>query len=166
MMNVAVLRAINVAGHQGVPMSDLQAFFEDLGFEDVKTLLQSGNVVFRGNATEDLLEREARKRLGLATDFFVRSAKEWKAIVDRNPFAREASDDPGRLVAAVLKGRGSAFEWPGPEIVRVDDSIAYIYYPNGQGRSKLNAATLDRKLGTRVTARNWNTIMKIAAALH
>lgn len=164
-MQVALLRAVNVAGHHPVSMARLSVFFEELGFENVKTLLQSGNVVFHGEATETMLEHAAKKRLGLQTDFLVRSAEQWRTIVDRNPFAHEAKDDPGRLVVAVLKGRGKPFNWAGPEIVRADGTHAYIYYPNGQGRSKLTTAVLDKNLGTRCTARNWNTVLKIAAAL-
>ena len=164
-MNVALLRAINVGGHEPVSMADLRAFFEKLGFSDVKTLLASGNIVFRGRATETLLEQEAKKRMGLQTDFFLRSTEQWQAIVDGNPFAREAKNDPGRLVVAVFKGRGTPFEWAGPEIVRADDTNAYIYYPNGQGRSKLTTAVLDKNFGTRCTARNWNTVLKILNAV-
>ncbi len=164
-LRVALLRAVNVAGHQPVSMADLRRLFDDLGLSDVKTLLASGNIVFRGTTTEEQLEREAKNRLGLATDIFVRSASEWQTLIGRNPFAQQAADDPGRLVVAVLKTPGKAFEWPGPEIVRVDGKTAYIYYPNGQGRSKLTTAVLDKNLGTRCTARNWNTAMKIAAAL-
>ena len=164
-LRIALLRAVNVAGHQPVPMADVREFFEDLGFRDVKTLLQTGNVVFRGDATEAMLEREAVKRLGLATDIFIRSADEWRRIVDRNPFRRQAEDDPGRLVVAPLKASGNDFAWPGPEIVRLDGNTADIYYPDGQGRSKLTATMIERKAGTRCTARNWNTVMKIAAAL-
>lgn len=164
-MNVALLRAVNVAGHQPVSMAELRAFFEDLKFTHVKTLLNSGNIVFDGTATEEMLEREAEKRLGLATDFIVRNASEWQKIVERNPFAREAKDDPARLVVFPMKAAAKEFDWPGPEIVRVDGTNAYIYYPEGQGRSKLTTAVLDKRLGTRGTARNWNTAMKIAAAL-
>lgn len=163
-MNVALLRAVNVAGHQPVPMAGLRAFFEELGFEDVKTLLQSGNVVFSGKTTEAFLETEAKKRLGLATEFFVRTAKEWISIVERNPFVREAKNDPARLVLLTLKRAAHDFEWPGPEIVRVDGRNAYVYYPDGQGRSKLTNAVLAKRLGTACTARNWNTVLKLGAA--
>jgi uncharacterized protein (DUF1697 family) len=190
-MNVALLRAVNVAGHQMIAMADLRAFFEALGFDDVQTLLQSGNVIFRSGvipSREDgeespsdrrrrglsrssalgmteLLEREAKKRLGFATDFFIRTADEWQTIVDRNPFTAEAKNDPGRLVVAVLKGAGRQFDWPGPEIAHVDGRNAYIFYPDGQGRSKLTAAVIEKKSGTRCTARNWNTVTKLNALL-
>jgi uncharacterized protein (DUF1697 family) len=100
---IALLRAINVGGRAAVAMSDLREFMSDLGFKDVRSLLQSGNLVFdggrqTGSALECLFEREAAKRLDLRTDFFVRSAKELETIVAKNPFRKEARDDPGHLV--------------------------------------------------------------------
>src|ERR1700676_5167246 len=104
---IALLRAVNVAGHGGVAMASLRAFFSDLGFAGARTLLQSGNVVFDGDsggaALEHRLESEAAKRLGLRTTFFVRSAVEWDALIAENPFADEAKDDPSHLVAVCLK---------------------------------------------------------------
>ncbi len=166
-MNVALLRAVNLAGKNAVSMADLRELFTDAGLEDVQTLLQSGNVVFRGKTTEQSLAKEAQKRMGVAIEFFVRSAKEWDAIIGGNPFPREAKDDPAHLLVLTLKsaGPGGPVDWPGPEILRVDGRTAYAFYPNGVGRSKLTNAIIEKKLGTRVTGRNWNTVLKIQAAL-
>jgi uncharacterized protein (DUF1697 family) len=92
---IALLRAINLGSHKPIAMSALRDFVADLSFTDARTLLQTGNVVFRGEAQsagklEHLLEMEAKARLGLDTHFFVRSAKDWKALVSRNPFPDEA----------------------------------------------------------------------------
>src|SRR5262245_27436062 len=102
-VHIALLRAINVGGNAKVAMSDLRDFVASLGFADVQSLLQTGNLVFRGGrqsgaALEEVLETEAAKRLGLETDFFVRTAKEWETIVARNPFRDEAHSDPSHLV--------------------------------------------------------------------
>ncbi len=124
----------------------------------------------RPDATlEARLEREALARLGLTTSFFVRTAAEWRALVAANPFPREAEDDPGHLVvhflkapvpAAVLRGLQAAIV--GRETVRAVGRQAYITYPDGIGRSRLTPALLDAKLGQRGTARNWNTVRKLA----
>ena len=103
MKHVALLRAVNLAGHNRVGMADLKALLAGLGFADAQTLLQSGNIVFTGGnkttaSLEQALERAAAKQLELETDFFVRTAKEWQAIVDANPFPREAKDDPSHLL--------------------------------------------------------------------
>src|SRR5689334_10904886 len=97
-------------------MAGLRAFIADLSFSDARTLLQTGNVVFRGKAQsaselEQLLEREAKARLGLDTDFFVRSQQDWKTLIGRNPFVEEAARDPSRLVVLFLKNA------PAPESV-------------------------------------------------
>src|SRR2546421_405741 len=100
-MDIALVRGINVGGHKKIAMADLRALLESMGFADVKSLLQSGNLVFRRSdrtasaAIERVLEAEAASRLALEADFFVRTAKEWRAIVDANPFPREARKDPG-----------------------------------------------------------------------
>lgn len=171
---VALLRAVNLAGHNRVAMAELRGFCEALGYEDVRTLLQSGNLVFRSKGAkapelERRLETEAAKRLGLETDFFVRTAAQWKTIVDGNPFPKEAERDPSHLVVTCLKAKPKARAIQaldgaiaGPETARVSGRHAYIVYPNGIGRSKLTNAVVEKALGTRGTARNWNTVSKLA----
>lgn len=172
---VALLRAINVAGHKRVAMADLRALLTQLGLDEAQSLLQSGNLVFRGNPRsgprlEALLEVEAQQRLALQTDFFVRTAQEWKAVAARNPFREEAQRDPGHLVVMFLKSAPDAKDVKalqaaitGPEVVRADGRQAYIVYPNGIGRSRLTNALIEKKLGTRGTGRNWNTVLKLGA---
>jgi len=175
MTYIALLRAINLAGRSAVAMSDLRDLVGTLGFTNVQTLLQSGNVVFRGArrssaALERRFQAEASQRLGVDTDFFVRTAAEWEALIAQNPFRDEAQRDPGRLLAVVLK-RAPADEdiralqgaIKGPEIVRGGARHAYIVYPDGVGRSRLTSAIIEKKLGSSGTGRNWNTVLKLAA---
>jgi uncharacterized protein (DUF1697 family) len=100
-------------------------------------------------------------------DVFVRTAAETAAIVAGNPFPAEARSDPGRLVVLLLKETKDAAVLNGAvagrEIARGKGRQVYVYYPDGQGRSKLTNAVIEKKLGTRATARNWNTITKLAA---
>jgi uncharacterized protein (DUF1697 family) len=173
---VALLRAINLAGRGAVAMSDLRDLFTLVGFTGVRTLLQSGNVVFRGPrqsgaALERRLEAEAVKRLGVETEFFVRTAAEWQALIAHNPFREEAQRDPGHLLAIILKRapepenvQALQAAVQGREIVRGGDRHAYIVYPDGVGRSRLTNALIEKKLGSRGTGRNWNTVVKLAAA--
>lgn len=88
----------------------------------------------------------------------------------RNPFPEEAERDPGHLVVMILKGAPAAHEVKalqdairGRELVRADGRAAYVVYPDGIGRSRLTTALLEKKLGTRGTGRNWNTVLKLAA---
>ena len=170
---IALLRAINVGGVK-VSMADLKALLVDLGFEDVRTLLNSGNVVFRGKDNtgelEKLFETEFAKRVARPIEFFVRTAEEWNSIIDRNPMTDEARRDPGHLLVVVLKRAPSDQEVEslraaivGPEIVQADGKQAYIYYPAGVGQSKLTAKLIEKHLGGPGTGRNWNTTLKLAA---
>jgi uncharacterized protein (DUF1697 family) len=169
------LRAVNVAGHQPVAMANLRNLLSELGFRNPQSLLQSGHLVFdadrQADATiEHLIEQKMKERLGLDTNVFVRSADAWASIIARNPFREEAERDPARLVAVLLKTKPDATAFAalraaitGPETAHGDGRQAYIVYPEGIGRSRLTAALIEKKLATRGTARNWNTVMKLAA---
>src|SRR5258708_3320244 len=174
-VQIALLRGINVGGHRPVAMSDLRDLITGLGFDSARSMLQSGNLVFRGDAQtgeilERLLEAEAETRLGLHADFLIRSAKEWKEVVVRNPFRKEAARDPGHLVVMFLKAAANAkdvkavqAQIAGPEVIRADGRHLYIVYPAGIGKSRVTNTLIEKKLGIRGTARNWNTVLKIAA---
>ena len=170
--HIGLLRAINLAGFNRISMSELRALMDALGLADAQTLLQSGNVVFRSDASPDqleaLLEKASVKRLGVQTDFFVRTAKEWRALIEGNPFPKEAKADPGHLLAVVLKAEADAAKVvalqkaiTGREVVRAKGRCLYVVYPDGVGRSRLTSALIEKKLGTRGTARNWNTVLKL-----
>jgi uncharacterized protein (DUF1697 family) len=174
-MHVALFRGINVGGHKMVSMADLRVLLDGLKLTEVRTLLQSGNAVFqsdglRGSALERLLEEQIEKRFEQTVTCLVRTAAEWKAIVAGNPFLKEARDDPGHLVVMCLKKAPKEEDVEslrraitGPETLRAKEKQLYIVYPAGQGTSKLTNALIERKLGTSGTARNWNTVLKLAA---
>jgi uncharacterized protein (DUF1697 family) len=162
-VHIALLRAVNLVRHNRVAMTELRALATGLGFTNAQTLLQSGNLVFRSDVTgsklEGMLEAEARKRLGLDTDFIVRTARQWNAIAASNPFLAEAKDDPAHLVVMVCKdvvGKDLKITGARSELVRTQGREIYIYYPDGIGRSRL-------KIDVCGTARNWNTVLKLAA---
>ena len=173
MTYVALLRAINVGAHNRIAMADLRAMCEKIELPNAKTLLVSGNLVFESRVTssaklEGLLEASSTKHLGVTTDYFVRSAKEWQAIIAANPFPAEAKTDPARLImmclrdapsAAAVKALQSAIK--GRETVRANGKQAYFIYPDGMGHSKLTITTIEKAFGTRGTARNWNTVLKL-----
>jgi len=100
-MRIALLRGVNVGGAKKIAMAELKAMVEALGFTDVKTLLQSGNVVFEAGERSDaeleaLLETEAERRLGLVTRFIVRGPKAWRMMIDANPMPTAAEREPSR----------------------------------------------------------------------
>jgi uncharacterized protein (DUF1697 family) len=173
--HVALLRAVNVGGAK-VAMSDLKALCEGLGFTEVSTLLNSGNVIFTssktGAALETLLEKEMAKRFARGTDFLVRSAKEWSALIATNPFPEMARRDPGHLVAMPLKdapGKAAMAKLEaaikGRETAKAVGKTLYLTYPDGIGVSKLTITVIEKALGTRGTARNWNTVLKVGERL-
>lgn len=174
--HLALLRAVNVAGHQIIGMAHLRAWLTRLGFADVRSLLQSGNLVFKGGAKssaqlERMLEAAAAKQLKLETDFFVRSAAEWQEVIAHNPYPAEAERDPGHLLVMCLKDAPAAAAVralqaaiTGRETVRTWGAHAYLVYPDGVGRSRLTIALIERTLGSRGTGRNWNTVLKLEAA--
>jgi len=158
-------------------MAELRDMLTALGFADARTLLQSGNAVFRAKARppaklEALLEAETVKRLGLTCDYHVRTAAELAAAIDANPFKAEAKKDPSRLLlmfykapldkAAVKAAQAAIEAIEGPEIVRCDGRHLYMYFPNGQGTSKAGPV-VGRILKVFGTGRNWNTVTKLAA---
>jgi uncharacterized protein (DUF1697 family) len=170
---ISVLRAINLGSHNKIAMSDLRAMLQKIGCEEPKTVVLSGNVVFKSaigaaDKVEKLLEDASTKHLGVTTDYFVRTAKEWQAIIAANPFPSEARNDPGHLVMMCLRDVPSAAQVKalqaaikGREVVRVKGKHAYFVYPDGIGRSKLTIKLIEKVLGTRGTARNWNTVLKL-----
>jgi uncharacterized protein (DUF1697 family) len=176
-MHVALLRGINVGGHNQVAMSDLRDLLSKLGLADAKSLLQSGNLVFRsdrltGEKLEHSLEIETAKRLKFTADYLVRTADEWRTIIAKNPFPDEAERDPSHLLVMCLKAAAAkkdvqALEAAirGPEVVRAVGKQLYLVYPAGIGRSKLTGTLIENKLNTRGTARNWNTVQKLAELL-
>ena len=171
---IALLRAVNVGGSH-VAMADLRGMFEALGFAHVRTVLQTGNVLFEGGsrtgaALESFLEAETRKRLNLGSDYLVRSTAEWIDLVAANPFPDEARRDPSHLVVMPLKTAPGKREVAtleaaieGREVLRAKGRVLYVVYPDGIGRSKLTVSLIEKKLNTRGTCRNWNTTLKLLA---
>jgi len=147
---------------------------DNLGFEDGRTLLQSGNVVFRSRSTsEPTLERTLAqsilRTMGVRTEVFVRSPEVWASVIAGNPFGPEAEDDPSHLLVMSLRDAPAEDRWKalaaaisGRERVLGSGRHAYLVYPDGIGRSRLTAARIESHLGTVGTARNWNTVTKLA----
>jgi uncharacterized protein (DUF1697 family) len=174
-IHIALLRGVNVGGNKKIAMSELRDFCTSLGFRDPQSLLNSGNLVFRcdtqsGTDLERHLEAECEKRLGLHTEFFARTAKEWTTAIARNPFPDEANRDPGHFLVMCLKKAPAAEQVAtlqaaitGREVVRAVGKQLYMIYPDGVGDSKLTNAVVDKHLATRGTARNWNTVLKLGA---
>ncbi|SCE77962.1 Uncharacterized conserved protein, DUF1697 family [Micromonospora coriariae] len=170
---VALLRGVNV-GSTRLAMADLRRLVTDLGHDDVRTYLQSGNVVF-GSGVRDAeklaagIERALADELGLSVSVLVRSARELAAVAGGNPYA-EREDDPTRLLVAFLatapkKSTVDALTVPGSENVAftVTGREVFLHYVDGgYGRSKFTNAYLEKKLGVVATSRNWKSVRALA----
>jgi uncharacterized protein (DUF1697 family) len=171
----ALLKGINLNGRK-LPMADLKALVEAVGYGDVKTLLASGNVVFAceetdGAKVEATLEA-ALDAHGLRTDIVVRSAGDLDAIIAANPFPDAARDRPSHVVvlfhrdpvpAALLAAIPAIYA--GRERLVALERELYADYIDGIGESKLPQAMAKLKFPKVATARNWNTVVKLAALL-
>ena len=169
---IALLRGINLGSHNRVSMPDLRAALADAGYEEVRTYVQSGNVVLDGDASAAELERDLQAliadRCGVDTPVLVRSAEELAGVVERNPFA-EIADDPKRHQVSFLSAppaddvvRGLLDADLAPERVVVDGREIHAWHPAGIQRSPLANRLTDKRLGVTATARNWRTV----TALH
>jgi uncharacterized protein (DUF1697 family) len=168
---VALLRAINLGARNRVPMSELRRLCGDLGYADVVTYIQSGNVVLRSPArsaaaVERALTTAIEKELGLSIAVIVRTGAELAKVVAGNPFPKA---EPNRLHVAFLDAKPAAaharaleaFDSGGADEVKVRDREAYMHTPKGYGVSKLSGAIVESRLQVVATARNWNTVTKL-----
>ncbi len=176
MRYVALLRAVNVGGRK-VTMKELKEAAEKLGYENARTLVASGNLVFDTKKTADAkleatLEARIEKTFGLFSEVMVRNPDEWAAIIKANPFLKKAKEDPAHLVCLVCKTapdakaidtwlKGFRAKYDKGEQLKVVGREIYIDYGPSIGQSKL---ILPKKLVTG-TARNWNTVLKLQAML-
>ena len=172
---LAFLRGINVGGKKTIAMGKLKALLEELGFEGVKTHLNSGNVVFaakekNANKLTKTIESAVGKEFGFAPVIVLRNSAELKAILAKNPFPKMEKSDPSHLLVMTLAGKPNAGAkskladaYQGDEEIHIAGENVYLTYPNGIGRSKLTNTLLEKHLGVAGTARNWNTLTKLLA---
>ena len=160
---VALLRGVNVGSHQRVPMAELRAALTGLGLRDVATYLASGNALFTSELDAAALERAVHsailERMSVGTTVLVRSAAELDAVVTANPWPERAAEEK-KLHAVFLTAEPAAvpdFSRFAPDEVQVRDRVAYVWYANGAGQSKLQLSLP----GVEGTARNWTTVLAL-----
>jgi uncharacterized protein (DUF1697 family) len=173
---VCLLRGVNVGGNKLLKMAELKALFESLRLRDVKTYLQSGNVVFRSDETDrDVLTRRIeeaiRKKNGMEVKIILRTTDELRKVIAANPLPPEERNPSGLVVAFLGGPIGDAAKAILSSLKIASEELhfgkheLYIYFPAGMADSKLSKALTEKKLGVNVTARNWNTVnalLKIA----
>ena len=170
--NIALLRGINVGGKNKLPMKDLVAMFRETGCSDVRTYIQSGNVLFRADPTlaEDipsLISESILSRFGYHVPVVARTAQDLQDIVKVNPFVESGAeatklhvlflaDLPDRAHVEALDPNRS----PGDKFAVLGREV-FLHCPNGVARSKLTNNYFDSNLQTTSTARNWRTVQKL-----
>jgi uncharacterized protein (DUF1697 family) len=169
---IALLRGINVGGRNAVPMAALRTLCASLGWRNVETFIQSGNVVFDadgpGAVLESALEKALQEAFGFAPAAIVRAAAAWTGMLAANPFTAESEAEPNRVLLGIPKGslaRGAAqaleARAAAGERVREAGGLLWFHYPQGAGQSKLTPAMIDRAAGSPVTSRNWRTALAL-----
>jgi uncharacterized protein (DUF1697 family) len=170
---ICMLRGVNVGGHNKIKMEALKALCVSLKLKDPQTFIQSGNVIVR-TEENDLAKVAKRigdaiqKKIGFRPDVILRTATELRTAIKRNPFAQRDGIEPGKLLVMFL-GSGPGKEAlkkaltfsTEPEEMYIVGREVYIYFLNGQGRSKLPWPKIERALGTSGTGRNWNSVTKM-----
>ncbi|MDG0816251.1 DUF1697 domain-containing protein [Bdellovibrio svalbardensis] len=173
MKMVALLRGINVGGNRKVPMKELHSIAVKAGLQQVKTYINSGNLIFEVDKlsaadTTVLLEKAIQKHFGFAVDVVVRTEKQWKTYASKEPFTDAAKSRPNLLmiglsklplpanIDSILSERAAANE----RIKIINDAI-WIDFADGVARSKLTPTWINKAAGSPVTMRNWKTVMKL-----
>lgn len=168
---ISMLRGINVSGQKKIRMADLNDLYKSMNFANIKTYVQSGNVVFGSgeNDSEKLaqeIETEIAKNYGYPVSVFIRTAEDFNRILQNNPFLNERKAEPAKLHVTFLNRIPSDLEISNfkPPVNSGDDEFSfgeqeiYVYCPNGYGRTKLNNNFFERKLNIPATTRNWKTV--------
>lgn len=167
---IALLRGINVGGHNKIPMAELRELCAELGWNGVQSYIQSGNLVFAAEgmaaSLEAQLEAAIADQFGFGVTTVVRDAAAWPAYVASNPYLDAAVEEPNLLMMVLAKQalKATAGEFlcrraDAERVAQVGD-VLWIHYAGG-GRSKLTPAVLERAAGSPVTARNWRTVRKL-----
>jgi uncharacterized protein (DUF1697 family) len=169
---VALLRGVNVGGRNKVPMAELRKLAEELGYGEVKTHLNSGNVVFdpageKPSRAGARIEAAIEERIGLSIAALVRTASELEAIVDANPLAEVVEVGSRSLVTFLSEpAKQDTFDDVEPEAFEPDRFAVigreiYVWAPNGVSETKLTWSFWEKRLGVTATARNWNTVTRL-----
>jgi len=170
---ISLLRGINVSGQKKIKMADLRAHYEAIGFTEVQSYIQSGNVLFKSSINDESaiakkIANKIKKEYGFDVPILITTKKSLKKIISKNPFAKKADVDIKKLYVTfmaelpnkALSKTLQAHEDPNDEII-IDKQIIYIHYANGAGRTKLTNNFFERKLKVQCTTRNWRTVNKL-----
>lgn len=171
---ISLLRGINVSGQKVIKMEALRTEYEALGFSQVKTYIQSGNVIFQSENENslDLAQKIAKmilQKWGFEVPIMVKTIAEWQSVLQENPFILERNEDKSKLHVTFLSEVPDTEKWAkieagqyGEDEYILREKTIYLFCPNGYGNTKLTNTLFENKLKCLATTRNWNTMEKIA----
>ena len=175
---LSMLRGLNVSGQKKIKMADLRDLYVELGFGNVETYIQSGNVVFESSLENhdkirDKIESGIKIRFEFEVPVLVLDLEEIREAHENNPFiSREGIKEEKLYVTFFqdypdegLADKVMELNSPGGEEIIFSGKLAYFHFPNGYGRSRLDNNFLERKLKTKATTRNWKTVSKLKELL-
>jgi uncharacterized protein (DUF1697 family) len=167
---VSMLRGINVGAQKRLRMETLRDIYKELGFRNIRTYVQSGNVVFESteqdqSALVKRIEKQIAQTCGFPVEVFMRQAQDIQRLLAGNPFLNERNEDPSKLHVTFLSRIPSEPWWsemlPPRDIIDEfarGELVIYLFCPNGYGKTRLSNSFFERKLGVLTTTRNWNTV--------
>jgi uncharacterized protein (DUF1697 family) len=170
---ISILRGINVSGKNLIKMNSLKEMYEDMGFQNIRTYIQSGNVVFKCleinlQKLEKLISEAIFKQFALNVPVLVREYSELKSILSRNPFQNDLKEDNSKLHITFLSTSPEKHfiehidsESYLPDKFYIMERTVYLFCPNGYGKTKLNNNFFENKLGVTATTRNLKTLMEL-----
>ena len=170
---ISILRGINVSGHKLIKMDALKKMFEDLNFKNIRTYIQSGNVIFESKkvdtkSLETIIGKQIFKTFGFEVPVLVKEKKDWKTVFENNPFLKNRNEDISKLHVTFLSAE--------PEQVNIDklletkfnndefvvsENVVYLFCPDGYGNTKLSNTFFENKLKVSATTRNWKTVIEL-----
>jgi len=172
---IALLRGINVGGHQKIPMATLRQLLGGLGYKDVKSYIQSGNIIFQSDKKQteiqiaDIISTGILEEFGFEVPVLVKTAEDFKEAEKANPFSTEPietlhltflSEIPKLEDIAILEHSSFA-----PDRFIIQEATAYLNIPGKYHKTKISNAFFEKKLNVTATTRNYKTILKIISLL-
>ena len=170
---ISMLRGINVSGQKMIKMDALKEMYEDLHFTNIQTYIQSGNVIFNDNHTEQIdlgqrISNELMRKFGFEIPVIVLDTVELKEIIEKNPFTSDKTKEISHLHVTFLSSKTELIDnglfyqkkAPGEEFAITENAV-YLYCPKGYGQTKLTNAFFESKLKVGATTRNWKTTLEL-----
>jgi uncharacterized protein (DUF1697 family) len=170
---ISILRGINITGYRIIKMDALRVMYEELGFVNVQTYIQSGNVLFQDEkkdlkVLEETISDAIKLKFGFDVPVIIKDIEEFKSIIECNPFLDDSSKDISKIYVTFLSavpdmekyhqiGQGQEYE----EEFHLVNKAIFIYCPNGYGNTKLSTNFIENKLKVTATSRNWKTTLEL-----